>query len=133
VLVQTLAPDAAAIRAAARHDSEGFLAAELDRRRALGYPPFSHLVRVELSGANPVALQADARRLTDALASSLPPATELLGPAPRLRLRGRHRRQLLLKGRDRPAIVAAVRATIEAFAADRALGASALSVDVDPQ
>ena len=133
VLVQTLAPDAAAIRAAARHDSEGFLEAELERRRTLGYPPFSHLVRVELSGADPGALQADARRLADALASALPQATELLGPAPRLRLRGRHRRQLLLKGCDRGAIVAAVRTTVERLAADRALRASALSVDVDPQ
>src|SRR4051794_34389215 len=49
VLVQTLAPEAPAIRHAALHDAEGFLAAELERRRALGYPPFSHLVRLELT------------------------------------------------------------------------------------
>ena len=48
VLVQTLAPDAPAIEAAARHDTPGFLAGELERRRALRYPPFSHLVRVEV-------------------------------------------------------------------------------------
>ena len=41
VLVQTLAPEAAAIRHAAAHDAEGFLAGELERRRALRYPPFS--------------------------------------------------------------------------------------------
>ena len=48
VLVQTLAPDAPAIRHAAAHDAAGFLAGELERRRALRYPPFSHLVRIEL-------------------------------------------------------------------------------------
>ena len=51
VLVQTLAPEAAAIRHAAAHDAEGFLAGELERRRALRYPPFSHLVRIELTSA----------------------------------------------------------------------------------
>src|SRR5207302_1647356 len=49
VLVQTIAPQARAIVHAARHDSEGFLASELERRRALGYPPFSHLIRITSS------------------------------------------------------------------------------------
>ena len=51
MLVQTLAPEAPAIRHAAAHDTAGFLAGELERRRALGYPPFSHLVRLEFSAA----------------------------------------------------------------------------------
>src|SRR5204862_2499866 len=46
VLVQTLAPDARSIQFASRHDSDGFLADELERRRALAYPPFSSLIRV---------------------------------------------------------------------------------------
>ncbi len=51
VLVQTTAPDAAPIAAAARHDTESFLAGELERRRALGYPPFADLIRVVCSSA----------------------------------------------------------------------------------
>ena len=50
VLVQTLAPDAPSIAAAARHDAPGFLTSELERRRALGYPPFAQLIR---SGSPP--------------------------------------------------------------------------------
>ena len=49
VLVQTIAPEARAIAHAARHDSDGFLAGELQRREALRYPPFSHLIRVVCS------------------------------------------------------------------------------------
>ena len=49
VLVQTVTPEARAIVHAAAHDSDGFLAGELERRRALGYPPFSHLVRIVCS------------------------------------------------------------------------------------
>src|SRR5207302_6992372 len=37
VVVQTFQPDARAIVHAARHDVAGFLAEELERRRALGY------------------------------------------------------------------------------------------------
>ena len=46
--------------------------AELERRRALGYPPFSHLVRVELVGATPARSQADARAVADALERGAP-------------------------------------------------------------
>jgi primosomal protein N' (replication factor Y) (superfamily II helicase) len=133
VLVQTLAPDAPAIETAARHDSAGFLAAELERRRALRYPPFSRLVRVELSAARAEDAERAATAVHDRIGVMLPDGTDLLGPAPRFRLRGRHRRQLLLKATDRTATVAAVREGVESAAAGRALRGVALSVDVDPQ
>jgi primosomal protein N' (replication factor Y) (superfamily II helicase) len=132
VLLQTLTPHADAIRAAARHDAAGFVTAELGRRRALRYPPFSNLVRIEVAGPDAAGVERDARRIHGALATSLPAEVALLGPAPRFRVRGRHRRQLLLKSADRGALVSAVRESIEDLAAARALG-SALSVDVDPQ
>ena len=50
VIVQTFQPDARAVAYAARHDVHGFLDGELERRRALGYPPFRHLVRIVVSG-----------------------------------------------------------------------------------
>jgi primosomal protein N' (replication factor Y) len=49
VIVQTIAPQARSIVHAAAHDSDGFLAGELQRRGALGYPPFSSLIRVVCS------------------------------------------------------------------------------------
>ncbi|MGH2924571.1 MAG: replication restart helicase PriA [Solirubrobacterales bacterium] len=133
VLVQTLAPDAPAIRHAARHDAPGFLAGELERRRELRYPPFSHLVRIEVGAPDAEPAQRAITRLADALAETLPSGTELLGPAPRFRLRGRHRRQLLLKADDREETVTSVRGAVEALASARKLRGVALSVDVDPQ
>ena len=62
VLVQTLAPDADAIRHAARHDAPGFLAGELSRREALGYPPFSNLIRVQTAADDPSAWPRMRRR-----------------------------------------------------------------------
>jgi primosomal protein N' (replication factor Y) len=124
VLVQTLAPDAASIAAAARHDADGFLEGELARREALGYPPFASLIRVVCSAeTQEPALQAAA-----AIASRLEHAT-VLGPAPLFRLRGRERAQLLLKTTTRRRAVASVGAAVDAV---RMKGVH-LSVDVDPQ
>jgi primosomal protein N' (replication factor Y) len=126
VLVQTMAPDARAIVAAARHDSEGFLAGELQRRKALRYPPYGELIRIVCSSAREgVALQA-ARELRSRL--TLADAV-LLGPAPLFRLRGRERAQIVVKSADRAVAVAAVG---EAGGAPLHRDA-AVSVDVDPQ
>jgi primosomal protein N' (replication factor Y) (superfamily II helicase) len=133
VLVQTLAPDAPAITHAARHDAAGFLATELERRRTLRYPPFSHLVRVELTAPEAETAQAAADLARERFRGSIPDGVELLGPAPRFRLRGRHRRQLLIKAAEREPTVGAIRGAVEDLAAARALRGVAISVDVDPQ
>ena len=62
MLVQTIAPEARAIVHAARHDSDGFLAGELERREALRYPPFSHLIRVVCSAVEGSPARAAAVR-----------------------------------------------------------------------
>jgi primosomal protein N' (replication factor Y) (superfamily II helicase) len=133
VLVQTLAPAARPIAAAARHDSAGFLAGELERRRELRYPPFASLARVELAAADEGRLDAAAAELAGALVAALPPGCELLGPAPAWRRRGRHRRRLLLKGDGRAALTDAIRDPLEAAARNRGLRGVAVGVDLDPQ
>src|SRR5450631_1713981 len=69
VLVQTIAPEARAIVHAARHDSDGFLEGELQRRRALSYPPFSHLIRIVCSAV-------ESRRAHDAAGAVLEALTQ---------------------------------------------------------
>jgi primosomal protein N' (replication factor Y) len=133
VLVQTLAPEASAIRHAARHDAAGFLAAELERRRELDYPPFRHLIRIEVTSAAAERAQAVCERLRAVLEETLPSEARALGPAPRFRVRGRERRQLLVKAGERGAAVAAVRGAVENLAGSRALRDVSLSVDVDAQ
>jgi primosomal protein N' (replication factor Y) (superfamily II helicase) len=131
VLVQTFQPDAEAIAFAARHDVEGFLAVELERRRALGYPPFKHLVRILVSGPEPEATLTVLRELRQGLDGTT--ETELLGPAQLLRLRGRYRAQLIAKtARPRPLAAGAGRLLAAASPAMRRAGLTAV-VDVDPQ
>ena len=130
VVVQTFQPDARAIRFAARHDVGGFLAGELARRRELGYPPFRHLVRIEVSGPEP---GAPITALTELRAGLDGVRGDLLGPAPTLRLRGRFRAQLVAKT-DQPRVIAGRAGQMLAAAAPamRRAGLSAV-VDVDPQ
>ncbi len=103
-------PTARSIQLAAHHDADGFLAEELARRRALSYPPFASLIRVVCSAPDP----ADARPWRARLRAMItPPGAIVLGPAPLFRLRGRARRQLVVKASDRAAAIAAVGAAVE--------------------
>jgi primosomal protein N' (replication factor Y) len=131
VLVQTTAPDAPSILAAAAHDAPGFLAGELERRRALAYPPFADLIRVVCSAEDAAAPRAAAGAVADAVHGA--PGATVLGPAPLFRLRGRSRSQVVVKAHDRRAAIAAVRGAVEAAARAKEHRAVAFSVDVDPQ
>jgi primosomal protein N' (replication factor Y) (superfamily II helicase) len=131
VLIQTFQPDSRPVELAARHDVARFLAGELERRKALGYPPYRHLVRIVVSGPEPEAPMQALEELKEAVRRS--PDADLLGPAPILRLRGRHRAQLVAKT-DRPGRLAArvARALAAAAPAMRRARLTAV-VDVDPQ
>jgi primosomal protein N' (replication factor Y) (superfamily II helicase) len=134
VIVQTLAPAAASVEHAARHDAAGFLAGETERRRRLRYPPFASLLRVELRSESQARVEAAAAAAAESLSARLPEEADLLGPAPMFRVRGRHRRRLLVKAGAREPMVAAARTAVERLTADRALTRDvAIAVDVDPQ
>jgi primosomal protein N' (replication factor Y) len=130
VLVQTLAPDARSILDAARHDADGFLAGELDHRRALGYPPFGSLIRVICAAER----ASDALTVAETLRKNVgAPGATVLGPAPLFRLRGRARAQLVIKAADRSGAIAAVGAAVDGVASLTSKLKVSVGVDVDPQ
>jgi primosomal protein N' (replication factor Y) len=116
VLVQTFSPEHYAIQAAARHDFEAFVAAELPGRQQHGYPPFASLVRLIFRGTRQSATERlahhAAQTLADALTRSQAPH-RVLGPAPcpLAKLRDRFRYHLLLCSPDGDALRSAVRTT----------------------
>jgi primosomal protein N' (replication factor Y) (superfamily II helicase) len=140
VLVQTIAPQARAIAHAARHDSDGFLAGELQRRRALDYPPFSHLIRIVCSAEQSGPAHAAAAAVRAALTERQrvgdddgPLGMTVLGPAPLFRLRGREREALIVKTSSRRASAGAVGVAVGSVAESRDHPNVHFSVDVDPQ
>ena len=150
VLVQTIAPQARSIVHAAGHDSDGFLAGELQRRRALSYPPFSHLIRIVCSAEQSHPARAAASAVREALADCPPGPVVgehpvggagpvvgdnpvVLGPAALFRLRGRERQVLVVKAGERRPAVQAVDEAVRRVAGTRAHAGVHFSVDVDPQ
>jgi primosomal protein N' (replication factor Y) len=133
VLVQALATGAPSIRHAARHDASGFLAGELARRRVLRYPPFSHLIEIALASEDEERVERSAETVRELVGDRLAVDDDLLGPASLFRLRGRHRRRLLVKSDRRHDAVEAVRDAVATAVRDRALQQVSISVDVDPQ
>ena len=134
VLVQSIAPEARSIEHAARHDSDGFLAGELQRRETLRYPPFSHLIRIVCAAVDPTPARAAADALRERLRSLPPgPGSSVLGPASLFRLRGRERQVLVVKTAERRPAVHAVGEALRRVAAAREHAGVSFSVDVDPQ
>jgi primosomal protein N' (replication factor Y) len=130
VLVQTLAPDARPISFATRHDSDGFIADELERRRALSYPPYASLIRVVCSAEDDALAREAAAAIHGELAGL---DAAVLGPAPLFRLRGRARSQLVIKAQARQVAIDAVGRAVDLVAPGAARRGASVSVDVDPQ
>jgi len=98
VIVQTASAEHPAIRLSSRHDFEGFARHELPLRRAVGYPPFSRLVRVLASGRD----EPRVHRVADGIAAEIArrvPRERILGPslAPIPYLDRKHRIHILVK------------------------------------
>ena len=130
VLVQTFQPDAMPFQFAQRHDVAGFLTEELERRTALGYPPVSHLVSIVASGPDAAEVAQVLREVRAGLQGL---EGVLLGPAPLLRLRRRHRAQLVAKTNEPRALARRAAALLAVASPElRRRGLTAV-VDVDPQ
>jgi primosomal protein N' (replication factor Y) (superfamily II helicase) len=98
--IQTRTPEHYVLRAAARDDYESFVAAEVPRLRAAGYPPFAHLATVVLSGPRGTVFGAVESRLRAGLGAEVQ-ASE---PVPVAASGGRPSWKVLLRSRDRRAV-----------------------------
>lgn len=134
VLVQTYAPEHAAIRHLLDHDFAAFCSEELIGREELAYPPFARLGVVRVDGED----EASVRQLAELAGRSMMANVSQLGkaglrllgpaPAPLGRLRGRSRWQLLVKAPD----VAGLRRVLAGALSLEVPHGLRLSVDVDP-
>jgi primosomal protein N' (replication factor Y) len=135
VILQTFSPEHPAIRHAVTQDYAAFAAEELAIRRAVGYPPAGRVVRMVLWARDPGRLEAAGERLRALVTARPPTGVEVLGPAPPAlgRLRGMHRRHLLVKGRQVGPVRQVARWLLETAGSDPAFRNVRVDVDVDPQ
>lgn len=132
VIVQAFEPEARAVRLGAELAVPAFLEGELERRAKRGMPPFGHLVRIVVDGPSREATTRWAGRLGEEVLSA-DPELRVMGPAPLHRIRGRHRRALLVRAeRSRAATRACVTALDRVWPGMDPEGVRAV-IDVDPQ
>lgn len=118
-IIQTHYPDHYAVRAAASEDYDRFYAQEIAERKALFYPPFSHLARLLLTGRSVAKRRKDFEQLETILRRF---EVEVLGPIPNPLRRGCE--TLLVKGADSEVVRAACAASREIV--------SNVEIDIDP-
>jgi primosomal protein N' (replication factor Y) len=117
VFIQTYHPDHYVFQTVKRQDYGAFYETEIAARRELGYPPFTRLALVRLSGSRETEVARQAQRLADGLRRAVTQDDELtrwvrvLGPAPAglAKLKGRFRWQLLVKSYGRAPLLAIFR------------------------
>ncbi|MGB4547813.1 MAG: primosomal protein N' [Syntrophales bacterium] len=107
VIIQTLNPSHYAIERAKEHDYQGFYKEEIVLRQAAGYPPFSRMIQFLITGLNRDRTAENAERVAGKARNVLQSnerydGISMSGPveAPIARIRGRHRWQILIRGRN---------------------------------
>jgi len=121
-VIQTSCPSDPSIRAAAEGDYSAFYEAEIDARRLLNYPPFTHLAEVLLRGGNLRSLARKSREFAARLKGG-EGRVEVLGPALASvsRARGLYQVQLILKGREWDDLDQALRRGLEKIGIKKSL------------
>jgi len=111
VLIQSYNPQHPTLAMASRHDFHAFFRTEIQFRKQLGYPPFSHVVKFVYSHTSAEKCEREARLLGAQLeerVAGLDPAIHLTGPLPPYleKSHGKFRWQILARGRDvRPVLL----------------------------
>ncbi len=106
VVLQTYQPENYVILAASQHDSEGFYQQELELRKALNYPPYSRLIRMEYRHTLDNKAQEQAHIMADLLTAEISSRgmrqTSFIGPVPAYyrKVGGQFRWQIILRGPD---------------------------------
>lgn len=154
-LIQTYLPHHHAVEAVVHDKPSLFVDTELAFREALQYPPFTHLVRLDVSGTSERRARLAAQRWAAALeriaasealsaaqrslssrdketASRSPVAILGPAPAPVPRLRRRYYWRLLVRSHSQENLLKVVRDTVPDMEALSRAGGIRYSVDVDP-
>lgn len=146
VVLQTFLPAHHVIEAVFRNDPGVFFDQEMRFRRDLGYPPFSHLVRLGVSSTNADSGKREADhwgKLLDRIVREGQKSLQGTGrdrdmvvlgpvPAPVAKLRGRYRWQLLVKARDAETARRVVEASLADLEHRKGTSRVKFEVDVDP-
>ena len=130
VIVQTFTPFNQAIQAARQMDYHKFIDQELEFRKELMYPPFSHLICITIEGINEETVSKTSRLLAKELQPKLSSSVILAGPipAPLSRAKKQYRYQIIMRSRSTRSMTQPLKDVLRGF---RCPNHVRLAVDVD--
>lgn len=134
VVLQTLLPTHYVIQAVANQDPTLFYKQELAFRRALAYPPLTHLISLRVSGISPDRTRQAAAHWVDRLKATGPQQLTVWGPIPSTvaKLRGKYRWQIIVKSNEAEIARRSVQKTLTELETRPGLSGIKFEVDVDP-
>ncbi|MCL5883280.1 MAG: primosomal protein N', partial [Actinobacteria bacterium] len=133
VVIQTWNADIECIKMAASQAVDEFYTSELERRRRLGYPPFTHLVNILCMSRQSDKSGKAAEFLKQKLTPAATGGEQILGPAGLFRLKGWSRSHILVKTGSVERTLAAFKPVLEHYREPYAARGVRIVVDVDPQ
>jgi len=130
VIVQAYTPHHPAIQAARSLDYEGFCSQDLEFRKELAYPPFSHLVLLTFKGESEIDVMTAADHFSQRLEKVLPESVCHAPPmpAPLARAKGQWRYQIMLRCEHTVKMTKPIRHVQASYRVPKGVS---LSVDVD--
>lgn len=132
VLVQTFTPEHYAITTASKHDYTAFYEKEIEIRKQLDLPPFSHMVKITFRSRSQAKAMESAARLSELLKEKknkniLHVSGPVVSSIPKVRRQ--YRWDVILKAKRAEDTVSLLRATLPHF---RKSSSVKMAVDVDP-
>ncbi len=140
VIMQTYNPDHFSILAAEKQDFREFYAQEIQFRHSLGYPPFSRMIQIRISGKNKTAAQETAELagawITNHITAHQPlfDAVGIMGPieAPIFKMADQYRWQILLKSAAQNPLHTLTRRFVHEISGSLKKDGVRISTDIDP-
>jgi primosomal protein N' (replication factor Y) (superfamily II helicase) len=134
IVLQTLLPTHYVIQAVANQDPTLFYQQEFAFRRALAYPPFTHLISLRVSGISADRTRQAAAHWVERLKATGLLELTIWGPIPSAvaRLRGKYRWQIIVKSSEADVARQSVQTTLDELETRPGLNGVKFEVDVDP-
>ncbi|ADR18664.1 replication restart helicase PriA [Calditerrivibrio nitroreducens] len=99
MIIQTYNPDNPVFNVVKTGQLDRFYNDIIEKRKAMGYPPFVHLVKILIDGQRIDKVMDISNKISESLKHTLSKEDKLLGPAiaPISKIKNRHRMQIILK------------------------------------
>ncbi|WP_209122436.1 primosomal protein N' [Alkalihalobacillus sp. BA299] len=135
VIVQTYTPEHYSIELVKDHDYITFFQREMFIRKGSGYPPYYHIVLINISHQELPKVIHVTEKITHFIKEHLTKEATILGPvaSPIARIKDRYRYQCMIKYKNEPELGNVLREIQQHYSREVAQGELLISIDMNPQ